>query len=221
MEINSSQIPQSSASLTLPSSDKSSVLSSDFETFLKMLTAQAKYQDPLEPIDSSEYAAQLAQFSMVEQQVKSNDLLSALADKLGSSNMADLASWIGMEARTALPAYYEGSPITVVPKPTEGADEMYLSVYDSSGSQVQKLMLENSNEQFEWAGLDDSGQPLPHGTYTLTLEFYAEGQQISSAPAEIYTRVTEARQNTGEAQVVLAGGVAVPTSSITALREAH
>lgn len=118
-------------------------------------------------------------------------------------------------------AYYEGSPITVFPKPTEGADEMYLSVYDSSGSQVQKLMLENSNEQFEWAGLDDSGQPLPHGTYTLTLEFYAEGQQISSAPAEIYTRVTEARQNTGEAQVVLAGGVAVPTSSITALREAH
>ena len=68
---------------------------------------------------------------------------------------------------------------------------------------------------------DDSGQPLPHGTYTLTLEFYAEGQQISSASAEIYTRVTEARQHTGEAQVVLAGGVAVPTSSITALREAH
>ena len=221
MEIDSSQLPPSSASLTLPSSDKSSVLSSDFETFLKMLTAQAKYQDPLEPIDSSEYAAQLAQFSMVEQQVKSNDLLSALADKLGSSNMADLASWIGMEARTALPADHEGSPITVVPKPTEGADEMYLSVYDSSGSQVQKLMLENSNEQFEWAGLDDSGQPLPQGTYTLTLEFYSEGQQISSAPAEIYTRVTEARQNTGEAQVVLAGGVAVPTSSITALREAR
>ncbi len=38
------------------------VLSSDFETFIKMLTTQAKYQDPLEPLDSSEYAAQLAQF---------------------------------------------------------------------------------------------------------------------------------------------------------------
>lgn len=118
-------------------------------------------------------------------------------------------------------AYYEGFPITVFPKPTEGADEMYLSVYDSSGSQVQKLMLENSNEQFEWAGLDDSGQPLPQGTYALTLEFYSEGQQISSAPAEIYTRIIEALQNTGEAKVVLTGGVAVPTSSITALREAR
>ena len=153
--------------------------------------------------------------------LRCRESVSALADKLGSGNMADLASWIGMEARTALPAYYEGSPITVVPKPTEGADEMYLSVYDSSGSQVQKLMLENSNKQFEWAGLDDSGQPLPQGTYALTLEFYSEGQQISSAPAEIYTRIIEARQNTGEAKVVLTGGVAVPTSSITALREAR
>lgn len=53
----------------------SSVLSSDFEVFLQMLTAQAEYQDPLEPIDSSEYAAQLAQFSMVEQQVMTNDLM--------------------------------------------------------------------------------------------------------------------------------------------------
>ena len=69
----------SAAALTLPSADQSSVLSSDFETFIRMLTTQAKYQDPLEPIDSSEYAAQLAQFSMVEQQVKSNDILAQLA----------------------------------------------------------------------------------------------------------------------------------------------
>ncbi|WP_435988127.1 flagellar hook capping FlgD N-terminal domain-containing protein [Sulfitobacter sp. SH22] len=41
-----------------------SVISSDFETFLKMLTTQARYQDPLEPIDSSQYSAQLAQFGL-------------------------------------------------------------------------------------------------------------------------------------------------------------
>ena len=53
-------------------------LSSDFETFIRMLTAQARYQDPLEPLDSSQYATQLAQFSMVEQQVLANDRLAAL-----------------------------------------------------------------------------------------------------------------------------------------------
>jgi flagellar basal-body rod modification protein FlgD len=46
----------------------SSGLSSDFETFLKMLTTQLKNQDPMNPVDSADYAVQLATFSSVEQQ---------------------------------------------------------------------------------------------------------------------------------------------------------
>lgn len=77
--------PSAIATATAATADKSSAsgLASDFETFLKMLTAQARYQDPLEPIDLTEYASQLAQFSMVEQQVKTNDMLSALSGQFG------------------------------------------------------------------------------------------------------------------------------------------
>ena len=82
--------PAIATAATLPSSEASTVLSSDFETFLKMLTAQAQYQDPLEPIDSSEYAAQLAQFSMVEQQVLANDRLSELTAQMSIANMTQL-----------------------------------------------------------------------------------------------------------------------------------
>ena len=67
-----------SSALSVSSSARQSALTSDFDTFLKMLTAQAKYQDPLEPLDSTEYAAQLAQFSMVEQQVQTNEQLLSL-----------------------------------------------------------------------------------------------------------------------------------------------
>ena len=113
-----------------------SVLSSDFETFLQMLTTQARYQDPLEPIDSSEYSAQLAQFSMVEQQVLSNDLLSALSSQLGAGNMAQLAGWIGMEARSDAPAAFTGAPITIAPTPTANADRVQLVVYNADGAEV-------------------------------------------------------------------------------------
>ncbi|MEM9127629.1 MAG: flagellar hook capping FlgD N-terminal domain-containing protein, partial [Pseudomonadota bacterium] len=65
------------------STPQANALTSDFETFLLMLTAQARNQDPLEPLDSSQYASQLAQFSMVEQQVQTNDLLSSLSNALG------------------------------------------------------------------------------------------------------------------------------------------
>ena len=49
-----------------------SPLSSDFNAVLNMLTTQLKHQDPLNPVDSADYAMQLAAFSTVEQQVLLN-----------------------------------------------------------------------------------------------------------------------------------------------------
>jgi flagellar basal-body rod modification protein FlgD len=219
MELTTSNVSQAAAALALPSSENTSVLSSDFETFIKMLTTQAKYQDPLEPIDSSEYAAQLAQFSMVEQQVQSNELLAHLTEQLGGSNMAGMANWIGMEARTAAPTYFVGAPITVAPTIPIGADEMFLVVYDDEGAQVQRQALPTSNEPFLWAGVGDSGTPFKTGTYTLEIEARGQGELLSAVPAETYARITEARNEAGTTLLVLAGGQTVPTSGVTALRE--
>ena len=58
---------------------KSTVIGSDFDTFLKLLTTQMKNQDPLNPIDSTDYATQLATFSGVEQQTRTNQLLESLS----------------------------------------------------------------------------------------------------------------------------------------------
>lgn len=219
MDINALNISQASTALSLPSSESSAVLSSDFETFLQMLTAQAKYQDPLEPIDSSQYASQLAQFSMVEQQVQSNTLLTQLADQLGGSNMAGIANWIGMEARTTAPVYFEGSPITVAPNVSTGADEMYLVVYDDAGAQVQRQTLPISADPFQWAGVEDDGTPFETGVYSLEIESRGNGELLSVTPAENYARITEARNDSGETLLVLAGGQTVAATSISALRE--
>ena len=90
---------------TAGGSDKAATnISADFETFLKMLTVQMQNQDPLNPIDSADYAVQLATFSGVEQQVQTNDLLKGLAASLGAAGLSEMAGWVGMEARTAAPA---------------------------------------------------------------------------------------------------------------------
>lgn len=196
------------------------VLASDFETFLKMLTAQAKYQDPLEPIDSSEYAAQLAQFSMVEQQVLSNDLLAALTAQLGSGNMAQMANWIGMEARTTAPVQFDGSPISITPNPAAVSDEVFLAVYDSSGRKVQRNALPISSEPVEWAGVSDDGTPFETGLYSFEVESHAKGELLLSDPAETYARITEARTQAGQTMLVLEGGTTILASDVSGLREA-
>tara|TARA_R110002074_G_scaffold47742_4_gene122351 strand:+ start:1341 stop:2009 length:669 start_codon:yes stop_codon:yes gene_type:complete len=221
MDISSSAIATTSTGGTQgAAASREPVLSSDFETFLKMLTAQAKYQDPLEPIDSSEYAAQLAQFSMVEQQVLSNDLLVALTAQLGSGNMAQMANWIGMEARTTAPVQFDGSPITITPNPAAVSDEVFLVVYDSNGQQVQRTSIPASAAPVEWAGVSDDGTPFDTGLYSFEVESRADGQLLLSDPAETYARITEARTQAGETQLILEGGSAVLASSVSGLREA-
>ncbi|QFT58353.1 Basal-body rod modification protein FlgD [Sulfitobacter sp. THAF37] len=196
-----------------------SVLSSDFETFLKMLTAQARFQDPLEPLDSSEYAAQLAQFSMVEQQVLSNDLLTALSAQLGSGNMAQLTGWIGMEALSTAPAYFDGAPITITPNPAAASEEVFLVVYDENGTEVQRSSIPVSADPFQWAGVADDGTPFANGFYSFEIESWAGGEVVLTDPVETYGRVTEARMQGGQTVLVLEGGAAVLASDVTGLRE--
>jgi flagellar basal-body rod modification protein FlgD len=195
------------------------VLSSDFETFIALLTTQAKYQDPLEPIDSTEYASQLAQFSMVEQQVLTNDSLAYLAEQMGISSMATVSGWVGMEARAAAPQWFDGDPITISPNPAAIADEVQLVVRNQAGEEVQNISLPLTAEPFEWSGIADDGTPLPDGIYSFQIESSANGELILSEPAEAYGRIVEAQSLNGEVVLIMEGGSAVPSTSVTAIRE--
>ena len=216
------EIANSTASQTVKAQDQAgsaSVISSDFETFLKMLTAQMANQDPLNPMDSADYAAQLATFSSVEQQVLTNDLLQAMALQLGSSGMAEMAAWVGKEARAAAPAFFDGSPVTVAPNPASIADTVELVVRNAAGEDVQTLTIPVSAEPVEWAGVSSDGTPFPLGLYTFEVRSIAGGEVLMQEQAEVYSTVQEVRAEGGETILMLEGGVAVSALSVSALRD--
>ncbi|WP_417474566.1 flagellar hook capping FlgD N-terminal domain-containing protein [Leisingera sp.] len=195
-------------------------LSSDFETFVKMLTAQATNQDPLEPLDSTEYAAQLAQFSMVEQQTKSNTLLEGLQSQLGLANMAALSGWVGMEARAVAPGYYDGSnSITIAPNPAAAADSVSLVVQDKNGQEVQRVSLPVSAEPYEWTGVDKDGNRLEADEYSFMVESRKGDDVLLQEYAEIYFKVNETRMQGGDVGLITEGGSVVLASSVSALRD--
>ncbi|WP_264211903.1 flagellar hook capping FlgD N-terminal domain-containing protein [Leisingera thetidis] len=201
-------------------SQQTAGLTSDFETFVKMLTAQATNQDPLEPMDSTEYAAQLAQFSMVEQQTKSNTLLEGLQSQLGLANMAALSGWVGMEARAVAPGYFDGSnAVTIAPNPAAAADSVTLVVQDENGTEVQRVTLPVSAEPYRWNGLDDDGNPLETGEYAFVIESRKGDDLLLQEYAEIYFKVNETRMQGGEVGLITEGGSVVLASSVSALRE--
>jgi len=203
----------------LQNSTSPAVISSDFETFLLMLTTQMENQDPLNPIDSSDYAVQLATFSGVEQQVRTNQLLEGVAQQMNVTGMAQLAGWVGMEARVAAPAYFDGAPVTLYPDPATTAEETVLVVQDAQGNVVDRVPLAVSGEPTTWSGLDQYGAPRANGLYSFQLESYAHDDLIATSDVDVYAQITEARNQAGTTMLILQGGLEVAADSVTALRD--
>lgn len=76
--------------------EKTSTVS--YDNFLKLLMTQLRNQDPTDPMKSTDYMAQLATFSQVEQTVKSNDKLDAL---LASFSLSQADNVIGRTVTSA------------------------------------------------------------------------------------------------------------------------
>ncbi|MGR3660070.1 MAG: flagellar hook capping FlgD N-terminal domain-containing protein [Paracoccaceae bacterium] len=222
MEINQTTFAANSiTNATQKSENQSSEISSDFETFLKMLTVQLQNQDPLNPVDSSDYALQLATFSSVEQQVKTNDLLSALGQQMGLIGLSELSGWVGMEARVAAPAYFDGEPITVFAEPPATADAAILVVENSAGEEVFRSSIDVTSGSFQWEGNGVDGQPVSAGMYNFKIESYANQALLSTDTAQIYSIVTEAKMDGADLIVVLLGGAEVLANQITAIRDSN
>lgn len=200
--------------------DTSSALSSDFETFLLMLTTQMQNQDPLNPVESEDFAVQLATFSGVEQQVRTNQLLENFAGGFGETSLAQLAGWVGMEARVAEPVAFDGIPVDLSLSPEAGADAAELIVRNSFGTEVAREAVPLGQDTITWAWIGQNGTPLVPGTYVLELASIRQGQVTSTEPVSHYAKITEARQGSNGIELVIAGGNVVPSGSITALREA-
>ncbi|OYX24606.1 MAG: hypothetical protein B7Z10_08860 [Rhodobacterales bacterium 32-66-7] len=200
-------------------SGQTSKISSDFDTFLRMLTVQMQNQDPLNPVDSADYAVQLATFSSVEQQVRTNELLSGMQSGFQAMGLADLGNWIGKEVRSPAPVRYDGTPVTLAPRPSVGADGAVLVVRDASGSVVSREAMPASGAPYQWLGADATGSPLRAGLYTLSLESTRGETVLATTPMEHYARVIEARTTPEGTRLVLSSGVEVAVESVTALRE--
>jgi flagellar basal-body rod modification protein FlgD len=193
-------------------------ITSDYTTFLRMLTTQLQNQDPLNPIESSDYAVQLATFSGVEQQTRTNQLLEALGGQFNILGMAQMAGWVGQQARTDAPVAWSGVPATLSPNPAVGADRATLVVKDSRGTVVARQDIPANTDAYEWSGTGIDGVPLAHGRYTLELESYRGEDMLTRQPLEHYARIIEARGGATGTRLVLEGGIEVQADKITALR---
>ncbi|MPS71274.1 MULTISPECIES: flagellar hook assembly protein FlgD [unclassified Novosphingobium] len=146
-------------------------LLTDYNLFLKLLTTQMTNQDPLDPMDTSEYTQQLVQYSQVEQSIQQTGKLEDILSQLTSQQMAQASSYIGREARFDSPVaglgnapahwtyYVDGTPSTIT-----------ATIKDSSGTVVNTVTLDPTTQgSYEWDGTKADGTKAADGAYTLSI----------------------------------------------------
>ena len=200
-------------------------INSDFETFLQMLTTQLENQDPLNPVEATDFAVQLATFANVEQQVLTNELLTDVAGALAADSFTGLTAygdWIGKEALVAGPTYYDGAePVTVefsLPAGTQAAD---IVVYDVDGNEVSRSLITSSANEFTWDGTTTSGNGLPQGLYSFEVEIFEGGEVASNYTLEVYNTVEEVQLLDGKVLVVMEGGALAYSDVVVGLRDSQ
>lgn len=223
METNATS-PQSQATPAARSAPKSASkgfdVNGDFETFLNLLTTQLKNQDPLNPADSTEFVAQLAQFSSVEQQVKTNQSLEAILSALGGQGAGALAPWIGAKVNAAAALRFDGAPVELTVARDPAATTATLVVKSEAGLIVARQPVDPQATTLTWDGAVAGGESAPVGVYRFSLERMNGVTPLPDVEPRGFAGVTEARLADGGVELVLDSGDVIRADEVTAIRAA-
>jgi flagellar basal-body rod modification protein FlgD len=198
--------------------------------FLNMLMVQLKNQNPTEPYDNQQFAAQLATFSQLEQLTDIKTLLNDQADVFGLMAMSmentALPGMIGKYASAASDTLnFDGT------NPCEISYDVALSgnqsgkaiITDSSGKVVKEIELSASqinvgSHTIQWDGKNTNGDKMLTGNYTLKVELVDDTG--ASVEADTYTvGKIEAVRFKSSGTVIVVNGNEVALSDISDVRE--
>lgn len=201
------------------SAAKDTVTGGDLNTFLRMLTTQMQHQDPLNPMDSTDFAVQLATFSGVEQQAQTNKLLQQMITWTGGTALGQFADWIGKEARTTQPVWFGQEVLTLDIYPHRLADSVILVTFDAQGNEVLREKVPAGAGPSDWFGQNDDGSRLPEGRYYFRTESYLDGEILSDEPVGVYSRITGVENWPDGVTLLLDGGISLAVNAVEALRD--
>jgi len=178
------------------------------DDFLSLLVAQLQNQDPLNPSDSTEFTAQLAQFSSLEQLQNINDTLAGFEVYQSTLNNIQSSNFIGKTVTAS------GDTLSVTNGMTDpisveldrNCQTAYIQIYDANGEYVTDIeagSLDAGMHSIAWDGTDQYGATVRDGSYTFSvMAVDADGNSVSTT-SYITGKVTGIDYQSGETMLLI------------------
>jgi flagellar basal-body rod modification protein FlgD len=205
------------------SSSSSATSGSDLQnTFLQLLIAQMKNQDPTNPMDSSQMTSQLAQINTVTGIAQLNTSLTSLATQLTTNQQTQAASLISAtvlapgDGFSVASGKATGFGVTLA----NDATDVQITVKNSAGQIVNTIDLGKQSAgtiPIGWTPVDTAGNALPDGSYTFTASGTTANGTTSPATLSAATVQGVIKQPDGTPGLVLSNGKTVGLTSIAAI----
>ena len=193
------------------------------EDFLKLLITQLENQDPLNPNDPSEFIAQLAQFSSLEQLISVNENLQIIQDYQNSLENLSATKYFGKSiiANGNAIEHESGTSSNIMFSLPEDASIVSVNLYDQSGNFIVSLEqtdLSAGDHVIEWDGTDGNTNVLPSGVYLFNVQAIDFEQNMIEANTYIEGIVTGAKYNSGQVYLTLDDKI-VPLNAVIEVNE--
>lgn len=199
----------------------SSALAQNFDAFLMLLTTQLKNQDPLSPLESTEFVTQLVQFSAVEQAIHQRESLEALVNFQYAWQATNAVGYIGKTVEaTGETLYLKDGAAEIKYTLDDDAGTTTIMIKDLQGKTVREITGEKTKGEhvLTWDGLGDDGASLPDGFYTVSVSA-TKGQGIPVGAKTTFSGVVTAIESSGGQVLLRVGNARLAIGDITAVRD--
>ena len=197
-----------------------STLAADFDAFLLLLTTQLKHQDPLSPLEPTEFTSQLVQFASVEQQITANENLEKLVGIQNAALASSIIGFVGtdVEAEGSFVPLQDGAAKFTYDL-SSNAKTVVISLTDENGKVTLTKTGENTAglHEFLWDGKDMNGQLATDGPYQVSVTAIGFDDEVVSTNVHVFGHVTGVSMANGTNLNV--GGVEIPLEKIISITE--
>jgi flagellar basal-body rod modification protein FlgD len=181
-------------------------LAKDLDSFLTLLTSQLKNQDPLSPMDSTEFTNQLVQFAQVEQAINSNESLTNLITLSQQNIVTNAVNYIGktVEASSKQVPLQNGQA-KLAYGVAEDAHSVTIVIRDAAGKIVHTEQGEKTKgvHPLTWNGKDSAGVQLPDGAYVVEVTAINKDNEPIETYSTAFGKVTGVTTKDGETLLVM------------------